>query len=186
MRKSTTPFRKFCSLKTTTTWGFRTCWTKAASQEVPFTRTTKRRKIYWNRSARRYFRTCFRTFWKRKKPRLFPLVDFWLQAFHNAHFYHIKDESRLIHAILLSQSKAIFLDYMREGVREFATACVVNGFVDLKGLPENWKSEALSKVSFLSSSIGATRGFRTRPKNSPITSWNSTYKSLIATLKSTP
>ena len=25
---------------------------------------------------------------------------------------------------------------MREGVREFATACVVNGFVDLKGLPE--------------------------------------------------
>lgn len=52
-------------------------------------------------------------------------------------FYHIKDESRLIHAILLSQSKAIFLDYMREGVREFATACVVNGFVDLKGLPEN-------------------------------------------------
>lgn len=28
-------------------------------------------------------------------------------------FYHIKDESRLIHAILLSQSKAIFLDYMR-------------------------------------------------------------------------
>lgn len=86
MRKSTTPFRKFCSLKTTTTWGFRTCWTKAASQEVPFTRTTKRKKIYWNRSARRYFRTCFRTYWKRKKPRLFPLVDFWLQAFHNAHF----------------------------------------------------------------------------------------------------
>lgn len=71
---------------------------------------------------------------------------------------------------MLSQSKAIFLDYMREGVREFATACVVNGFVDLKGLPEKLKVRSVIESFILIIEYWSDAGFRTRPKNSPITS----------------
>ena len=79
-------------------------------------------------------------------------------------FYHIKDESRLIHAILLSQSKAIFLDYMREGVREFATACVVNGFVDLKGLPEKLKVRSVIESFILIIEYWSDAGFSDTPE----------------------
>lgn len=159
MRKSTTPFRKFCSLKTTTTWGFRTCWTKAALQEVPLRALQNEGRFIEIGLHDDIFARVFARSERGKSHDFSRSSIFDYKHFITHIFYHIKDESRLIHAILLSQSKAIFLDYMREGVREFATACVVNGFVDLKGLPENWKSEALSKVSFLSSSIGATRDF---------------------------
>ena len=58
-------------------------------------------------------------------------------------FYHIKDESRLIHAILLSQSKDTFLNYLRGELAEFATACVENNFVTGKNLPKSLKVNSI-------------------------------------------
>lgn len=54
-------------------------------------------------------------------------------------FYHLHDESELLHAILLSQSKDVFLSYLRTELREFATACVENNFVAQKNLPKSLK-----------------------------------------------
>lgn len=54
-------------------------------------------------------------------------------------FYHLKDEKELIHAILLSQSKDTFLDYLRAEITEFATACVDNNFVEDKKIPREIK-----------------------------------------------
>jgi len=54
-------------------------------------------------------------------------------------FYHLHDEKKLIHAILLSQSKDIFLNFLRGEVREFATACVENNFVAKKSIPDELK-----------------------------------------------
>ena len=79
-------------------------------------------------------------------------------------FYHLHDDKTLVHAILLSQSKAIFLDYMREGVREFATACVVNGFVDLKGLPEKLKVRSVIESFILIIEYWSDAGFSDTPE----------------------
>lgn len=54
-------------------------------------------------------------------------------------FYHLHDEKTLVHAILLSQSKDVFLTYLRGELQEFATACVENNFVNGKDLPKNLK-----------------------------------------------
>lgn len=54
-------------------------------------------------------------------------------------FYHLYDEKYLIHAILSSRSKDIFIDYLREEVVNFATACVQNNFVNDKELPQELK-----------------------------------------------
>ena len=54
-------------------------------------------------------------------------------------FYHLHDESVLLHAILLSQSKDVFLSYLRSELNEFATACVENNFVAPKDLPKTLK-----------------------------------------------
>ena len=54
-------------------------------------------------------------------------------------FYHLHDEKNLVHAILLSQSKDTFLNFLRGELREFATACVENNFVTGKELPKPLK-----------------------------------------------
>ena len=54
-------------------------------------------------------------------------------------FYHLHDEKTLVHAILLSQSKDVFLTYLRGELKEFATACVENNFVNGKDLPKSLK-----------------------------------------------
>ncbi len=54
-------------------------------------------------------------------------------------FYHLHDEKTLVHAILLSQSKDTFLNYLRGELAEFATACVENNFVTGKELPKPLK-----------------------------------------------
>lgn len=54
-------------------------------------------------------------------------------------FYHLHDEGDLVHAILLSQSKDVFLSYLRSELSEFATACVENNFVAQKNLPKSLK-----------------------------------------------
>lgn len=54
-------------------------------------------------------------------------------------FYHLHDEKSLIHAILSSQSKDTFLDYLREEIEEFASACVDNNFVADKNIPRKLK-----------------------------------------------
>lgn len=53
--------------------------------------------------------------------------------------YHLHDEKNLVHAILLSQSKDTFLNFLRGELREFATACVENNFVTGKELPKPLK-----------------------------------------------
>ncbi len=58
-------------------------------------------------------------------------------------FYHLHDEKALVHAILLSQSKDIFLNYLRNGLKEFATACVDNNFVTQKNLPKELKINSI-------------------------------------------
>lgn len=54
-------------------------------------------------------------------------------------FYHLHDEKTLVHAILLSQSKSVFLSYLRGELKEFASACVENNFVGNKDLPKPLK-----------------------------------------------
>lgn len=54
-------------------------------------------------------------------------------------FYHLHDEKNLVHAILLSQSKDTFLNFLRGELREFAAACVENNFVTGKELPKPLK-----------------------------------------------
>lgn len=54
-------------------------------------------------------------------------------------FYHLHDEKKLVHAILLSQSRDVFLNYLRGELKEFATACVENNFVAGKNLPKELK-----------------------------------------------
>ena len=44
-----------------------------------------------------------------------------------------------MHAILLSQSIDVFLTYLRGELKEFATACVENNFVNGKDLPKSLK-----------------------------------------------
>ena len=58
-------------------------------------------------------------------------------------FYHLHDEKTLVHAILLSQSKDIFLNYLRGELAEFATACVENNFVTGKNLPKSLKVNSI-------------------------------------------
>lgn len=58
-------------------------------------------------------------------------------------FYHLHDEKTLVHAILLSQSKDIFLNFLRGELREFATACVENNFVTGKNLPKSLKVNSI-------------------------------------------
>ncbi len=58
-------------------------------------------------------------------------------------FYHLHDEKRLVHAILLSQSKDTFLNYLRNGLQEFAYACVDNNFVTQKNLPKELKVNSI-------------------------------------------
>lgn len=58
-------------------------------------------------------------------------------------FYHLHDEKTLVHAILLSQSKDIFLNYLRGELAEFATACVENNFVTGKTLPKSLKVNSI-------------------------------------------
>lgn len=54
-------------------------------------------------------------------------------------FYHLHDEKALVHAILLSQSKDVFLNYLRGELTEFSDACVENNFVGDKDLPKTLK-----------------------------------------------
>lgn len=58
-------------------------------------------------------------------------------------FYHLHDEKTLVHAILLSQSKDIFLNFLRGELAEFATACVENNFVTGKNLPKSLKVNSI-------------------------------------------
>lgn len=58
-------------------------------------------------------------------------------------FYHLHDEKTLVHAILLSQSKDTFLNYLRGELAEFATACVENNFVTGKNLPKSLKVNSI-------------------------------------------
>lgn len=58
-------------------------------------------------------------------------------------FYHLHDEKTLVHAILLSQSKDTFLNYLRNGLREFANACVDNNFVTKNDLPKELKANSI-------------------------------------------
>lgn len=58
-------------------------------------------------------------------------------------FYHLHDEKALVHAILLSQSKDTFLNYLRGELAEFATACVENNFVIGKDLPKSLKINSI-------------------------------------------
>lgn len=58
-------------------------------------------------------------------------------------FYHLHDEKTLVHAILLSQSKDTFLNFLRGELAEFATACVENNFVTGKNLPKSLKVNSI-------------------------------------------
>lgn len=62
--------------------------------------------------------------------------------------YHLHDEKTLIHAILLSRSRDLFLEYLRAAIDEFATACVDNGFVSTKSVPRELRLDVV-KESFI-------------------------------------
>lgn len=58
-------------------------------------------------------------------------------------FYHLRDERELITAIFGSQSKDVFLEFLRQSLEIFAVACVENNFVRNKELPERLKIDAV-------------------------------------------
>lgn len=138
-KKFTMRLPKFCLKKRTRMCEFKTFWTKAVLQEARFTHITKRKRNCSNPYVRPYSDTSFPTRLQRKKPRFFKILHIRLQALYHAHFYHLHDEKTLVHAILLSQSKDTFLNYLRGELAEFATACVENNFVTGKNLPKSLK-----------------------------------------------
>lgn len=52
-------------------------------------------------------------------------------------FYHIHDERELIDAIFMSESKNIFLDYMKKELEEFANVCVSSKLLKEKDVPND-------------------------------------------------
>ncbi len=58
-------------------------------------------------------------------------------------FYHLHDKKTLVHAIMLSQSKDTFLNYLKSGLTELATACVDNNFVKSKNIPKSLRVSSI-------------------------------------------
>lgn len=50
-------------------------------------------------------------------------------------FYHFRDEKELIDAIFASESRNIFLDYMKKELDEFASICVSSNMLSEKQIP---------------------------------------------------
>lgn len=138
-KRFTTHLQAFCLKKNTATCAYKTFWTQAvwhAARSMPI---TKQKKICSNRYARRFSDTCFHTLSRKNKATIFQVVNIRLQALHHSHFLSLARRKTLVHAILLSQSKDVFLTYLRGELNEFATACVENNFVNGKDLPKSLK-----------------------------------------------
>ena len=58
-------------------------------------------------------------------------------------FYHIHDNKDIINAIFKSESKDIFLNEMRQELKEFSQAMVSNHYVKEKSIPENLRYRSL-------------------------------------------
>ncbi len=56
-------------------------------------------------------------------------------------FYHIRDEKDLIDAIFASESKNIFLDYMKNELVDFAKICISSDLIENKQIPSSLKEK---------------------------------------------
>lgn len=78
--------------------------------------------------------------------------------------YHLHDEKTLIHAILLSQGRDLFLEYLRSALDEFATACVDNGFVKKKNVPRELRVDLVKESFILIVKYWDKTGFKDTPE----------------------
>ncbi len=78
--------------------------------------------------------------------------------------YHLHDEKTLIHAILLSQGRDLFLEYLRSALDEFATACVDNGFVKTREVPRELRVDLVKESFILIVKYWDKTGFKDTPE----------------------
>lgn len=79
-------------------------------------------------------------------------------------FYHLHDEKELIFAIFSSESKSVFVDYLRTALFPLAEICIKSNFVPTKDIPEKIRVASAVENFIVLVQYWIDEGFATVPE----------------------